>query len=55
VIVSSYPFAVKEIQDDSNIAAILYGLHAGQAAGTALASVLFGDYSTGTPTPSTVR
>lgn len=45
VIVSSYPFAVKDIQDDPNVAAILYTSHAGQSAGTALASVLFGDYS----------
>lgn len=45
VIVSSYPFAVKDIQNDPNVAAILYTSHAGQAAGTALADVLFGDYS----------
>jgi beta-glucosidase len=45
VIVSSYPFAIKEIQDDPNVAAILYSSHAGQSAGTALASVLFGDYA----------
>jgi beta-glucosidase len=44
VIVSGYPLAVKEIQDDPNVAAIVYSSHAGQAAGTALAEVLFGDY-----------
>ncbi|MFI6345402.1 glycoside hydrolase family 3 C-terminal domain-containing protein [Streptomyces sp. NPDC050560] len=42
VIVSSYPYAVQEIQDDPNVAAVLYTSHAGQAAGTALADVLFG-------------
>jgi beta-glucosidase len=45
IIVSGYPFAVQEIQDDPNVAAILYSSHAGQAAGTALADVLFGDYA----------
>jgi beta-glucosidase len=45
VIVGSYPFAVAEIRDDPNVGAILYTSHAGQAAGTALADVLFGDYA----------
>jgi beta-glucosidase len=45
VIVSSYPYAVKELQDDPRIGAILYTSHAGQAAGTAIADVLFGDYA----------
>jgi beta-glucosidase len=44
VIISSYPFAVKEIQDNPDVAAILHTSHAGQAAGTALAEALFGDY-----------
>ncbi|TDD72569.1 carbohydrate-binding protein [Jiangella aurantiaca] len=45
VIVSSYPFAVKEIEDNPDVAPVLYTSHAGQAAGTALADVLFGDYA----------
>jgi beta-glucosidase len=45
VIVGSYPFAVGEIQDNPDVAAVLYTSHAGQAAGTALAEALFGDYS----------
>jgi beta-glucosidase len=45
VIVSSYPYAVQDIEDDPNVGAILYSSHAGQAAGTALADVLFGRYA----------
>jgi len=45
VVISSYPFAIKEIQDNPDVAAILYTSHAGQSAGTALADVLFGDYA----------
>jgi beta-glucosidase len=45
VIVASYPYAVKEIQEDPNVGAILHTSHAGQAAGNALADVLFGDYA----------
>lgn len=45
VIVSSYPYAVRDFEENSDIAAILYSSHAGQATGAALAEVLFGDYS----------
>lgn len=45
VVVSSYPLAIGELAADPNVAAILYTSHAGQAAGTALAEALFGDYS----------
>lgn len=45
VVMSSYPFALKDIEEDHNVAAIVYSSHAGQAAGTALADVLFGDYA----------
>lgn len=45
IIKSSYPFAVDEIQNDPNVGAILYTTHAGQAEGTALANVIFGNYA----------
>ncbi|GAB3655335.1 glycoside hydrolase family 3 C-terminal domain-containing protein [Glycomyces tarimensis] len=45
VVVSSYPLAIGDIAADPNVAAIVYTSHAGQAAGTALAEALFGDYS----------
>ncbi|WP_026925618.1 glycoside hydrolase family 3 C-terminal domain-containing protein [Glycomyces arizonensis] len=45
VVVSSYPLAIGDIADDPNVAAIVYSSHAGQAAGTALAEALFGDFS----------
>ncbi|MEU6246792.1 glycoside hydrolase family 3 C-terminal domain-containing protein [Glycomyces sp. NPDC047010] len=45
VVVSAYPLAVGAIADDPNVAAILYSSHAGQAAGTALAEALAGDYA----------
>ena len=45
VVVSSYPLAIGQIAADPNVAAILYTSHAGQAAGTALAEALFGDFS----------
>ncbi|KIF78245.1 hypothetical protein QR77_39580 [Streptomyces sp. 150FB] len=45
VVMSSYPFALGDIQDNPDVAAIVYSSHAGQAAGTALADVLFGDYA----------
>jgi beta-glucosidase len=45
VVVSAYPLAIGDIAEDPNVAAILYTSHAGQAAGTAIAEVLAGDYS----------
>lgn len=45
VVVSAYPLAIGDIADDPNVGAILYTSHAGQAAGTAIAEALFGDYS----------
>ncbi len=45
VVVSSYPFAIGDIAADPNVASIVYTSHAGQAAGTALAEALFGDFS----------
>ncbi|WP_168801506.1 glycoside hydrolase family 3 protein [Glycomyces buryatensis] len=45
VVVSSYPLAIGDIASDANVGAIVYTSHAGQAAGTALAEALFGDYS----------
>jgi len=43
VLVSSYPVAINWTND--NIPAIVYSSHGGQEMGTALADVLFGDYS----------
>lgn len=45
VIISSYPFAIGELQQNPNIKAILYSAHGGQEEGTAIADVLFGDYA----------
>ncbi|RRR99577.1 glycoside hydrolase family 3 protein [Glycomyces terrestris] len=45
VVVSAYPLAIGAIADDPNVAAILYTSHAGQAAGTAIAEALVGDYA----------
>src|SRR5690606_21015736 len=45
VVVSSYPLAIGDIAADPNVASIVYTSHAGQAAGTALAEALFGDFS----------
>ncbi|HEU5128775.1 MAG TPA: glycoside hydrolase family 3 C-terminal domain-containing protein [Glycomyces sp.] len=45
VVVSSYPLAIGELAADPNVAAIVYTSHAGQAAGTALAEALLGDFS----------
>ncbi|SDD55640.1 glycoside hydrolase family 3 protein [Glycomyces harbinensis] len=45
VVVSAYPLAIGDIAADPNVAAILYTSHAGQAAGTALAEALAGDYA----------
>ncbi|GAA2270218.1 glycoside hydrolase family 3 protein [Glycomyces scopariae] len=45
VVVSAYPLAIGAIAEDSNVAAILYTSHAGQAAGTAIADALTGDYA----------
>ncbi|MHA7963900.1 glycoside hydrolase family 3 C-terminal domain-containing protein [Paenibacillus sp. CAU 1782] len=43
VIIGSYPFVLGELAE--RIPAILYSSHGGQELGSALASVLFGDYS----------
>ncbi|MFU0799674.1 MAG: glycoside hydrolase family 3 protein [Xylanivirga thermophila] len=43
VVVGSYPFAINWA--DKNIPAILYTSHAGQEIGSALADIIFGDYS----------
>lgn len=43
VVVGSYPFAINWA--DENIPAILYTSHAGQEIGSALADIIFGDYS----------
>ena len=43
VVVGSYPFAINWAVE--NIPAILYTSHAGQEIGTALADIIFGDYS----------
>ncbi|MEU6860452.1 glycoside hydrolase family 3 C-terminal domain-containing protein [Glycomyces sp. NPDC046736] len=45
VVVSSYPLAIGDIAADPNVAAIIYTSHAGQAAGTALAEAIAGDFS----------
>lgn len=45
VVVAAYPLAIGDIAADPNVAAILYTSHAGQAAGTALAEALVGDYA----------
>lgn len=45
VINSNYPLAVQDIQDDKNVAAILYASYGGQYDNKALAEVLFGDYA----------
>ncbi|WP_158299730.1 glycoside hydrolase family 3 protein [Glycomyces paridis] len=45
VVVSAYPLAIGAIANDPNVAAILYTSHAGQAAGTAIAEALVGDYA----------
>ncbi|MCC3764030.1 glycoside hydrolase family 3 C-terminal domain-containing protein [Glycomyces sp. TRM65418] len=45
VVVAAYPLAIGDIAADPNVAAILYSSHAGQAAGTALAEALVGDYA----------
>jgi beta-glucosidase len=45
ILVSSFPFAINWTQ--SNIPAILHMAHSSQDEGTALASVLFGDYNPG--------
>ncbi|MCD0442182.1 glycoside hydrolase family 3 C-terminal domain-containing protein [Glycomyces sp. A-F 0318] len=45
VVVSAYPLAIGDIAHDPNVAAILYTSHAGQAAGTAIAEALAGDYA----------
>ncbi|HEX2145861.1 MAG TPA: glycoside hydrolase family 3 C-terminal domain-containing protein, partial [Glycomyces sp.] len=45
VVVSAYPLAIGDIAADPNVAAILYTSHAGQAAGTAIAEALVGDYA----------
>ncbi|APU19482.1 glycoside hydrolase family 3 C-terminal domain-containing protein [Actinoalloteichus sp. GBA129-24] len=51
VIVSSYPVAIPWA--DRNLAAVLWTAHGGQEAGTALAEVLFGDYSPAGRLPQT--
>lgn len=43
VVVGSYPFSINEVNE--NIPAVVYVSHAGQELGTAVADVLFGDYS----------
>lgn len=45
VVVSSYPMAISELEDNPNIKAILYTAHGGQEEGRAIADVLFGDYN----------
>ncbi|WP_239618109.1 glycoside hydrolase family 3 protein [Cohnella mopanensis] len=45
VINSNYPLAVQDIQDDKNVAAILYASYGGQYDNKALAEALFGDYA----------
>ena len=51
VLTSSYPYAVPEA--DATLPALLWTAHGGQAAGTALARVLFGDVSPGGRLPQT--
>jgi beta-glucosidase len=45
VLKASAPFVMEEIQNDSNVDAILYQPYAGQYDGQALADVLYGDYA----------
>ncbi|RKN38756.1 glycoside hydrolase family 3 C-terminal domain-containing protein [Streptomyces hoynatensis] len=51
VLTSAYPYAVPEA--DATLPALLWTAHGGQAAGTALARVLFGDVSPGGRLPQT--
>lgn len=45
VLKTSFPVLMKEIQDNRNVAAIIYQPYAGQYDGKALAQALFGDFS----------
>lgn len=45
IVNSSFPVLMKEIQEDSNVAAILYQPYAGQYDGYAMGEVVFGDYA----------
>ncbi|UFT98383.1 glycoside hydrolase family 3 C-terminal domain-containing protein [Radiobacillus kanasensis] len=45
VLISSYPMAMPEIEENPNVKAILYSTHGGQEEGTAIADALFGDYA----------
>ncbi|GAB3994859.1 hypothetical protein GCM10029992_10550 [Glycomyces albus] len=53
VVVSAYPLSIGDFAADANVGAILYTSHAGQAAGTAIAEALFGDYSPAGRLPAT--